>query len=108
MDIVARLRQGVDNQDDFALMQSAADVIEFLRTEVDRLVDDRNTTMTKLRTEADQLRLEVDCLGESLDKCHAKLMGTDGPVHGPELERSLLVGGRYRAPECGGFQGFED
>ena len=84
MDIVAQLRQGIDNKDDFVLMQSAADTIEFLRTEVNRL-------------------------GESLNKCHAKLMGTiNAPVHGPELKDSLLVGGRYRAPECGGFQGFED
>ncbi len=76
MDIVAQLRQGD------ALHQSAADTIEFLRTEITRL-------------------------GESLDKCHAKLMGTiNAPVHGPELKDSLLAGGRYRAPECGGFQGF--
>ena len=60
-------------------------------------------------TEIEDLRLEVDRLGESLNKCHEQMMGrTDGPVHGPELERSLSAGGRYRVPECGGFQGFED
>ena len=37
----------------------------------------------------------------------ARLSARD-PVHGPELERSLLAGGRYHAPECGGFQGSED
>ena len=87
MDIVVRLRQGIDPLDMVETeqaMDSGADTIEFLRTEITRL-------------------------GESLDKCHAKLMGTiNAPVHGPELERSLAAGGRYRAPECGGFQGSED
>ncbi len=86
MDIVVRLRQGIDPNDMVEtekVMDSGADTIEFLRTEITRL-------------------------GESLDKCHAKMMGTDDPVHGPELKDSLLAGGRYRAPECGGFQGFED
>ena len=82
MDIVVRLRLGGPNA--LEVVDEAADTIEFLRTEITRL-------------------------GESLDKCHAKLMGTiNAPVHGPELKDSLLAGGRYRAPECGGFQGFED
>ena len=57
MDIVAQLRQGVCGHErlDNELMQSAADTIEFLRTEITRL-------------------------GESLDKCHAKLMGANCPV----------------------------
>ena len=87
VDIAVRLRQGIDPNDMIETeraMDSGADTIEFLRTEITRL-------------------------GESLNKCHEQMMcRTDGPVHGPELERSLLVGGRYRAPECGGFQGFED
>lgn len=85
VDIVVMLRRGAySDRLDNELMQSAADTIEFLRTEVDRL-------------------------GESLNKCHEQMMRrTDGPVHGPELKDSLLAGGRYRAPECGGFQGFED
>ena len=87
MDIVAQLRNGVDSSGspwDYQLMQEAADTIEFLRTEITRL-------------------------GESLNKCHEQMQRrTDGLVHGPELERSLLAGGRYRAAECGGFQGFED
>ena len=82
MDIVVRLRLGGPNA--LEVVDEAADTIEFLRTEITRL-------------------------GESLDKCHAKLMGTiNAPVHGPELERSLSAGGRYRTPECGGFQGSED
>ena len=82
MDIVVRLRLGGPNA--LEVVDEAADTIEFLRTEITRL-------------------------GESLNKCHEQMMRrTDGPVHGPELERSLLAGGRYRAPECGGFQGFED
>ena len=71
MDIVVQLRNGADDMDANLVMQSAADTIEFLRTEVVRL-------------------------------------SASGPIHGPELERSLLAGGRYRAPECGGLQGFED
>ena len=73
MDIVAQLRNGADDMDANLVMQSAADTIEFLRTEVARLS-----------------------------------RPSDSPVHGPELKRSLLAEGRYRAPECGGFQGFED
>ena len=87
MDIVAQLRQGIyrgEEGEAETAMQSAADTIEFLRTEITRL-------------------------GESLNKCHEQMMRrTDSPVHGPELKDSLLAGGRYRAPECGGFQGFED
>ena len=87
MDIVVRLRQGIDPLDMVETeqaMDGGADTIEFLRTEVARL-------------------------GESLDKCHEQMQRRgDGPVHGPELKDSLLAGGRYRAPECGGFQGFED
>ena len=73
MDIVAQLRQRIgDRYEAEQVMDSAADTIEFLRTEITRL-------------------------GESLNKCHEQMMRrTDGPVHGPELERSLLVGGRYR------------
>ena len=82
MDIVARLRLGGPNA--LEVVDEAADTIEFLRTEVDRL-------------------------GESLNKCHEQMQRCpDGPVHGPELELSLSAGGRYRAPECGGFQGHED
>ena len=63
MDIVAQLRQGVDASAgrpyrdalDDELMQGAADTIEFLRTEIDRL-------------------------GNSLNKCHAKLMRANCPV----------------------------
>ena len=61
MDIVARMRQGVEGRDDVGIeetertMNSAADTIEFLRTEVDRL-------------------------GDSLNKCHAKLMQANCPV----------------------------
>ena len=53
------------------------------------VVDEAADTIESLRTEVARLR-------------------ASGPVHGPELEHSLLAGGRYRAPECGGFQGFED
>lgn len=113
MDIVAQLRQGIRSyratQQDNDLMQSAADTIEFLRTDVERLKQDRSDAH---RVDADKIRVlenEITRLGESLNKCHEQMMRrTDGPVHGAELEDSLLVGGRYRAPECGGFQGFED
>ena len=110
IDIVAQLRQGaytdaLDNE----LMQSAADTIEFLRTEVDRLKDSIEEGARWRRAGENELRTEIDRLGESLNKCHEQMQRrTDGPVHGVELERSLLAGGRYRAPECGGFQGFED
>ena len=56
MDIVARLRQGGE------LMQSAADTIDFLRTEVDAR------------------GAEIERLGDSLNKCHAKLMRANCPV----------------------------
>ena len=103
MDIVAQLRQGD------ALHQSAADTIEFLRVDIERLkrdlIDAHRISMDAIRGLED----EVDRLGESLNKCHEQMMRrTDDPVHGPELGRSLLAGGRYCAPECGGFQGFED
>lgn len=56
IDIVVQLRQGVHSaRYDDQRMQAAADTIEFLRTEIERL-------------------------GESLNKCHAKLMGTNCPV----------------------------
>ena len=56
VDIVARLRQGAySDRLDNETMQAAADTIEFLRTEITRL-------------------------GESLDKCHAKLMSANCPV----------------------------
>lgn len=67
MDIVARLRQGhrIDDGNPsigrppgyamLPIMDEAADTIEFLRTEITRL-------------------------GESLDKCHAKLMQANCPV----------------------------
>ena len=71
-DIVERLRQGAPEEwSAGSVMEDAAAVIELLRLEVDRL-------------------------GQSLDKCHAKLMSANSPVHGPELERELLAGGRYR------------
>lgn len=58
MDIAVRLRQGIDPNDMVETeraMDSGADTIEFLRTEITRL-------------------------GESLDKCHAKLMRANCPV----------------------------
>lgn len=91
MDIVAQLRQGD------ALHQSAADTIEFLRVDIERLKRDR---IDAHRISTDTVRVledEVDRLGDSLNKCHEQMMRrTDGPVHGAELERSLLVGGRYK------------
>lgn len=73
MDIVAQLRQRIgDRYEAEQVMDSAADTIEFLRTEVDRL-------------------------GESLNKCHEQMMRrTDGPVHGDELVSELLADGRYK------------
>ena len=111
MDIVVRLRQGIDPNDMVETekaMDSGADTIEFLRTEIVRLEFNHGQARA-LEAQNKDLMAEVDRLGDSLNKCHEQMMRrTDGPVHGPELERSLLAGGRYRTPECGGFQGFED
>lgn len=103
MDIVARLRQESANDGNESglyadVRTEAADTIEFLRTEVVRLEAARHPHHPDLYAEVSRLRDEVDRLRQS----------SDSPVHGPELKRSLLAEGRYHAPECGGFQGFED
>lgn len=91
MDIVVQLRQGD------ALLQSAADTIEFLRVDIERLKRDR---IDAHRISMDAIRVledEVDRLGESLNKCHEQMMRrTDGPVHGDELVSELLADGRYK------------
>lgn len=91
MDIVARLRQGhrVDDGNPaigrppgyamLPIMDEAADTIEFLRTEVVRLEFNHGQARA-LEAQNNDLMTEIDRLGDSLNKCHAKLMSANCPV----------------------------